>query len=252
MDLVLSSPRRGTNDPVCCDLTVFSIRGAARRPPVTVPVAAYNGLQMTQTTRLLKAAGKGAPHAAAELLPVVYQELRRLARAQMAQERAGHTLQATALVHDAYLRLVQDAPVRWEGRRHFFAAAAEAMRRILIEHARRKHALKNGGQRHRVELHDDARPIPSPCDMLDEVLALNEALEKLSKEDSGKAELVKLLYFAGLNLDEAAAALGISRTTAHRQWVFARAWLYDAMNGGGRRDAALIPAEGETAVLSHR
>ena len=149
----------------------------------------------------------------------------------MAQERAEHTLQATALVHEAYLRLVKDEGPHWEGRGHFFAAAAEAMRRILIEHARSKNALKRGGQRERVELDDDLPPIASPCDNLDDLLALDEALDRLAQEDPGKAQLVKLLYFAGLNLDEAAAALGIGRTTAYRHWLFARAWLHDAIAG---------------------
>jgi RNA polymerase sigma factor (TIGR02999 family) len=164
------------------------------------------------------------------LLPLVYKELRRLARGYMSNERTEHTLDATALVHEAYLRLVNDGQPRWEGRRHFFAAAAEAMRRILIEHARRKRALKHGGQRDRVAI-DDLPPIALPCEDLDELLALNEALDRLAKEDPSKAELVKLLYFAGLNLDEAAAALGIGRSTAHRHWIFARTWLYNAMNG---------------------
>ena len=174
--------------------------------------------------------GNGDPHAAAKLLPLVYDELQRIARAQMAQERAGHTLQATALVHDAYLRLLQGAPDRWENRRHFIAAAAEAMRRILIEHARRKQALKRGGDRERVNLDDEHLPvICSPCDDVEDLLSLDEALDRLSKEDPAKAELVKLLYFAGLNLEQAAAALGISRTSAYQQWIFTRAWLCDAM-----------------------
>jgi RNA polymerase sigma factor (TIGR02999 family) len=138
------------------------------------------------------------------------------------------------LVHDAYLRLVEGAGAgasdRWNNRGHFFSAAAEAMRRILIEHARRKHARKRGGGRERVDLDDDNLPsIASPCDEVDDLLALNEALDRLQKEDPPKAELVKLLYFAGLNLEEAAAALEISRTTAYRQWVFTRAWLSEAM-----------------------
>jgi RNA polymerase sigma factor (TIGR02999 family) len=186
---------------------------------------------MSETTRLLKAMGKGDPNAAAELMPLVYEELRRLARAHMAREQPGHSLQATALVHEAYLRLVDDEPRRWDGRRHFFAAAAEAMRRILVDHARRKHSLKRGGGQQRVELDDQQLPIASPCDELDDLLALDEALTAFAKEDPEKSELVKLLYFAGLNLDEAAAARGISRTTAHRQWIYARAWLHDAMTG---------------------
>jgi RNA polymerase sigma factor (TIGR02999 family) len=188
-------------------------------------------LLMSEVTRLLNAVGGGNTNAAAELLPLVYQELRRQARLQMGQERAEHTLQATALVHEAYVRLVDGGQTHWGGRGHFFTAAAEAMRRILIEHARRKHALKYGGQNHRVELDDDCPPISSPCDNVDDLLALDEALEQLAKEDAEKAELVKLLYFAGLNLEEAGSVLGISRTVAYRRWVFARAWLFDAING---------------------
>jgi len=186
---------------------------------------------MSEVTRLLNAMERGDAQATGELLPLVYQELRTLARAHMAQERAEHTLQATALVHEAYLRLVKDEGPHWDGRRHFFAAAAEAMRRILIEHARSKNALKRGGQRERVELDNDLPQIASPCDDLDDLLALDEALDHLGQEDPGKAQLVKLLYFAGLNLEEAAAALGIGRTTAYRQWLFVRAWLHDAISG---------------------
>jgi len=185
---------------------------------------------MSQATLLLEAMEAGDPHAAEKLLPLVYDELQRIARAQMSQERPGHSLQATALVHDAYLRLLDGAPDRWENRRHFISAAAEAMRRILVEHARRKKSLKRGGGRERVDLIDEQLPaICSPCDDVEDLLSLNEALDRLAKEDPAKAELVKLLYFAGLNLDQAAAALGISRTTAYRQWIFTRAWLCAAM-----------------------
>jgi RNA polymerase sigma factor (TIGR02999 family) len=186
---------------------------------------------MADATVLLKAVGEGDPRAAAELLPVVYQELRRLARAQMAGEHTGHTLQATALVHEAFLRLVADEPVRWDNRRHFFGAAAEAMRRILVEHARHKKSLKRGGSRERVDLADEPLQVSAPCDGLD-LLALSDALDRQAAEDPEGAELVKLLYFAGLSLEEAGAAMGLSKTTAHRRWVFARAWLHDAMSGG--------------------
>src|SRR5262245_28698020 len=146
---------------------------------------------MSQATRLMEALGDGDPHAAAKLLPLVYDELLRIARAQMAKERAGHTLQATALVHDAYLRLLDGEPDRWENRRHFIAAAAEAMRRILVEHARRKHSLKRGGQHERVDLEDEhLPPISAPCDGVADLLSLNEALERLAAEDPKKAELV--------------------------------------------------------------
>ncbi|HJQ80385.1 MAG TPA: sigma-70 family RNA polymerase sigma factor [Lacipirellulaceae bacterium] len=186
---------------------------------------------MSEVTRLLMAIGEGNTKATEELLPVVYEELRRIARARMAQERSEHTLQATALVHEAYLRLIGDDDAKWDGRGHFFAAAAEAMRRILIEHARRKNAQKHGGNHERVVLSDDLPQIASPCDKVDDLLALDEALDKFSKADPGKAELVKLLYFAGFNLEEAATAQGISRTTAYRHWLFARAWLHDAIAG---------------------
>jgi len=188
---------------------------------------------MSDATRLLEALGRGEGGAADELLPLIYEELRRLARGQMARERAGHTLQATALVNEAYLRLVQGKPATWDGRRHFFGAAAEAMRRILIEHARRRNSLKAGGAERRVELNSEPPAISSPCDQLD-LLALNDALDRLAAEDAESAELVKLLYFAGLSLQEAGSAMGLSKTAAHRRWVFARAWLHDAMRGGGR------------------
>jgi RNA polymerase sigma factor (TIGR02999 family) len=189
------------------------------------------GADMTEVTRLLDAIGRGDPEATAKLMPLLYEELRELARAQMARERPGHTLQATALVHEAFLRLVQEDRTGWQGRSHFFAAAAEAMRRILIEHARAKHALKRGGRRQQVELAEEIAHIESPCTDHEDLLALDEALERFSGIDPEKAKLVKLLYFAGLNLAEAAAALGISRSTAYRHWLFARAWLHNAMAG---------------------
>ena len=190
----------------------------------------YNLAPMTQATRLLEAINNGEAAAAQELLPLVYDELRKLARAKMHQERAGHTLEATALVHEAYLRLVGDEKSPWQSRGHFFAAAAEAMRRILIEHARMKAAIKHGGDRQRVEF-DQTTPITSPCDNIDDLLALDEALVKLEAEHPLHAMLVKLLYFAGLTLEEAADALGMSKTTAHRHWTFARAWLFEATKG---------------------
>lgn len=183
---------------------------------------------MSEVTQLLQAIGNGDAQATAQLLPLVYDELRRIARHRMNNERAEHTLQATALVHEAYLRLLGDSNPQWEGRGHFFAAAAEAMRRILIEHARTKQAIKRGGRLDRVEL-DDFPAITGPWDKIHDLLSLNEALIRLEQEDAAKAELVKLLYFAGLNLDEAASAQGISRSTAYRHWLFARAWLFDAM-----------------------
>lgn len=183
---------------------------------------------MSEVTQLLQAIGNGDAQATAQLLPLVYEELRRIARFRMHNERAEHTLQATALVHEAYLRLLGDSNPQWDCRGHFFAAAAEAMRRILIEHARGKQAVKRGGHVERVEL-DDFPAITGPWDKIHDLLSLNEALDRLEQADAPKAELVKLLYFAGLNLDEAAAAQGISRSTAYRHWLFARAWLFDAM-----------------------
>lgn len=186
---------------------------------------------MGDLTQILAGANSGDPSASAELLPLAYDELRRLARSRMAEERGEHTLQATALVHEAYLRLVGDGGRGWDNRGHFFAAAAEAMRRILVEHARARQALKRGGDRARVEL-DDFPPIVLPFENADDLLDLDAALEKLAALDPANAELVKLLYFAGLNLDEAAAVQGISRTTAYEHWQFARAWLRDAIQGG--------------------
>jgi RNA polymerase sigma factor (TIGR02999 family) len=189
---------------------------------------------MSEATRLLRAMRDGDDRASSALLPLVYDELRRLARARMDQERPGHTLQPTALVHEAYLRLIDGEPQSsWDGRGHFFAAAAEAMRRILIEHARRKQALKFGGGRQRLEADDDnLPPIASPCEHIEDLLTLNDALDRLTREDPAKAELVKLVYFAGLSVEEAADALGIARTSAYRQWNFAKAWLFDAMTDG--------------------
>ena len=188
---------------------------------------------MSDVTQLLDAATAGDPKAAAELLPLVYDELRKLAAARLADEKPGQTLQATALVHEAYLRLVGLAPKQpWNGRGHFFGAAAEAMRRILIAAARRKGRLKRGGGgRARVDL--DAAQAPDPdCDP-DDLLALDDALDALAREDPVKAEFVKLRYFAGLTLEEAAACQGVSLATAKRRWATARAWLFDALSPGG-------------------
>jgi RNA polymerase sigma factor (TIGR02999 family) len=184
---------------------------------------------MSEVTQLLQAIREGDDQATAKLLPLVYDELRRVARAHMARERAEHTLQATALVHETYLRLIESAEPGWDGRGHFFAAAAEAMRRILIEHARRKSAKKRGGDGQRVELDEEYLPIVAPCQNVHDLLALDEALDRLALEHPKKAELIKLLYFAGLNLETAADAQGISRSTAYRNWLFARAWLLDAI-----------------------
>ena len=184
---------------------------------------------MTDVTRILSAIEQGDARAADELLPLIYEELRLLAAAKMAHERPGHTLQATALVHEAYIRLVGSQDQDWKGRTHFFAAAAEAMRRILIENARRKARLKRGGGQDRVEMQEAELAVEGPSD---DVIALDEALAKLAREDPAKADLVKLRYFAGLTLEEGAKTLGISRATADRYWSYARAWLFHEINKG--------------------
>jgi RNA polymerase sigma factor (TIGR02999 family) len=179
-----------------------------------------------EITVILNRAGKGDPNAAGELLPLVYDELRKLAAARMVHERGGHTLQATALVHEAWLRLGADAQPKWQNRAHFFAAAAEAMRRILIDGARRRHALRHGGGLERVDVDDPGFEIPGPLGPDDELFAVHESLDSLAQLDRRKAELVKLRYFAGLSLEQAAVALGVSVPTVKRDWVYARAWLF--------------------------
>jgi RNA polymerase sigma factor (TIGR02999 family) len=182
---------------------------------------------MSEVTRILSAIDQGDPHAAAQLLPLVYDELRKLATQRLAREKPGQTLQATALVHEAYLRLVGPDPERsWNSRAHFFAAAAEAMRRILIDKARRRRRPKHGGGRQRVEL-EEAVPLAEPGE---ELLALDEALQKFAQKEPAKAELVKLRFFAGLTIPEIAQALGISVATAERHWTYARVWLYAELN----------------------
>jgi RNA polymerase sigma factor (TIGR02999 family) len=186
---------------------------------------------MSDVTRLLEAARSGDSGAAVELLPLLYDELRRLAVQRLAHEPAGQTLQATALVHEAYLRLVDaEQQQRFDSRGHFFAVAAEAMRRILVENARRKRRLRHGGQFHRVPLEEADVAIEPPEAGLD-LIELDAALESFAVEEPRKAELVKLRYFAGLPEQEAADVLGISRPTAARWWAFARAWLYERMQG---------------------
>jgi RNA polymerase sigma factor (TIGR02999 family) len=189
---------------------------------------------MSDVTQILQAAERGDPAASERLLPLVYDELRKLAASRLASERPGQTLNATALVHEAYLRLVASpgapgpdadspSPRQWDGRGHFFAAAAEAMRRILIDQARRKESLRRGGdlQRHDIEFVEIAAA--EPCV---DLLGLNEALERFELRDPEKAKLVKLRYFAGLTIPQAAQALGVSSTTADRHWAYARAWLH--------------------------
>jgi RNA polymerase sigma factor (TIGR02999 family) len=179
---------------------------------------------MNEVTRILSAVEQGDPHAAEQLLPLVYDELRQLAAQRLTQENPGQTLQATALVHEAYLRLVDaEKAQHWDSRSHFFAAAAEAMRRILVENARRRRSEKHGGQLRRVDF-EAAQSLAEPP--ADDLLALDEALDLLAAEDPVKAELVKLRCFAGLSHQEAAEALGISRATADRYWAYAKSWLY--------------------------
>jgi RNA polymerase sigma factor (TIGR02999 family) len=183
---------------------------------------------VSDVTRILNAIERGDAKATDGLLPLVYEELRLLAAQKLSHEPPGQTLQATALVHEAYIRLVGDAPQSWNSRGHFFAAAAEAMRRILIDNARRKQAQRHGGDQQRVPLDVvdvTARAAP------EEILMLDEALTKLAGEDPQAAQIVKLRLFAGLSMDQAAAATGISRATAYRQWTYARAWLRSEIHG---------------------
>ena len=187
---------------------------------------------MAEVTQILEAIEQGDAHAAEQLLPLVYDELRKLAAQKLAQEKPGQTLQATALVHEAYLRLVDVEKVQsWNSRGHFFAAAAEAMRRILVENARRKKRRKHGGDRERVETDLASLPTRMSCD---ELLALDEALEQLRQHDPVKARLVTLRYFGGLTIAQASEVLNISRVTAHRYWTYARAWLHQQISGGAK------------------
>jgi RNA polymerase sigma factor (TIGR02999 family) len=182
---------------------------------------------MSEVTRILSDLATGRAHAAEELLPLVYEELRKLAAARLAEEAAGHTLNATALVHEAYLRLVEPADAaRWDNRGHFFAAAAEAMRRLLVENARRKKREKHGGGRQRVELELVEPLLQGPSE---DLLALDEALTRLTAHDPVKAEVVKLRFFAGLTMPEIARSLDLSLATVERYWTFARTWLYAEM-----------------------
>jgi RNA polymerase sigma factor (TIGR02999 family) len=189
---------------------------------------------MNEVTEILSAIERGDAKAAEELLPLVYNELRRLASLRLAHEKPGQTLQATALVHEAYVRLTGDrSEARWMGRGHFFAAAAQAMQHILVENARRKQASKRGGGRRRLPLEELHRIEESPRDLLD----LNEALTRLEAEEPAKARLVQLRFFAGLSIPEAAEALGISVPTAERWWRYARNWLYSELEADGRDES---------------
>jgi RNA polymerase sigma factor (TIGR02999 family) len=177
---------------------------------------------MSDVTRILAAIERGDVRAVDELFPIVYQELRQLAAQRMSKEAPGQTLQATALVHEAYLRLVGSEGQSWSGRGHFFSAAAEAMRRILVENARRKRRLRHGGDRRKIDLDEASMAVVAPSD---DLIALDEALERLSSEDKVSADLVKLRFFAGLTMEQAANILGLPRRTADRNWAYARAWL---------------------------
>jgi RNA polymerase sigma factor (TIGR02999 family) len=190
---------------------------------------------MSEVTRVLSAIEAGDPQAAAQLLPLVYDELRRLAAQRLAHEKPGQTLEATALVHEAYLRLVDGAQTpQWKGRGHFFAAAAEAMRRILIDNARRKRADKHGGGKRRLNL-DQAGELAEASAL--DLLALDEALDRLTRHDPKAAELVKLHCFAGLTVEQAAGIIELSRTNAYRLWTFARAWLHSQLAEGTDAEA---------------
>lgn len=190
---------------------------------------------MSDVTRILNAIEQGDTKAADKLLPLVYEQLRLLAAQKLSREPPGQTLQATALVHEAYIRLVGSQTESWQGRRHFFAAAAEAMRRILVEKARQKRRVKHGGLRHRIDIDSAELAVEGASD---DLLALDEALAKFAAEDSLKAELVKLRYFAGLTMEEAARLLEISKATADRYWSYARAWLLDEINKGEQEPAS--------------
>jgi RNA polymerase sigma factor (TIGR02999 family) len=184
---------------------------------------------MCDVTRILSAIEQGDPNAARQLLPLVYDELRKLAAAKLAQEKPGQTLQATALVHDAYVRLVDvDKAPAWESRGHFFAAAAEAMRRILVDRARERGSAKRGGKFRRLDI--DAVELATTATP-DQLIAIDDALAKLAREDPSAAKLVELRYFAGLTVDEAGKALGMSTATAYRHWNYARAWLHGELLG---------------------
>src|SRR5262249_33561242 len=206
-------------------LPAAGVPGHPRFPVVLPPMADKLSSRMSEVTRLLDAAAAGDRRAAADLLPLVYDELRALAAARMAAEAPGHTLDAPGLVHEAYVRLVGDQ--HFDGRGHFFAAAAEAMRRILVEAARRKAAVRHGGGRRRVPLEDAHRVQESPEGLVD----LDEALNRFAAAEPAKAKLVELRFFAGLSVNEAAAVVGVAAARAARWWDFARLWLYAELQG---------------------
>ena len=189
--------------------------------------------ESTDISRILERVNSGEPRAANELLPLVYDQLRAAARKQMAQERGDHTLQATALVHEAYLRLVGPQEIPWENRAHFYVAAAEAMRRVLIEHARKRGRVKRGGGQRRIPL-SGAELAEDPN--LEEIMSVDAAIRRLEERDGRMARIVRLRFFAGLGVGETAAALGLSDRTVRREWALARAWLHRELTGGAGRD----------------
>jgi RNA polymerase sigma factor (TIGR02999 family) len=194
---------------------------------------------MNEITQVLERIHNGEPSAAEALLPLVYDELRKLAAVKMAQEKPGQTLQPTALVHEAYLRLVDgEQKQHWDGRGHFFAAAAEAMRRILVERARQKKTVKHGGGRHRIDA--DTMALAAP-EVEEDLIAIDQALDRLAALDPRKAELVKLRYFAGLTIEDCAEALGISCATAKRYWAYSRVWLFEQVTGTATSDNSRNP-----------
>ncbi len=196
-------------------------------PPHQPP--SWTKRQMSDVTHILTAIEQGDAKATDELLPIVYHELRRLAACKMSNEPAGHTLQPTALVHEAWLKLVDSPAQSWQNRAHFFGAAAEAMRRILIDRARRKGRQRRGSGAEHLDLDGIEIASPAPDDQL---LALNDALDRFAALEPQQADLVKLRYFVGLKIEEAAEVLGISEATAKRWWVYARAWLFDEIQKG--------------------
>jgi RNA polymerase sigma factor (TIGR02999 family) len=217
-----------------------AVQGVVDAPKLKVggSIGSLVGDPLKDVTQILQVLGHGDASAADQLLQLVYGELRQMAAQQMAQEHPDHTLQPTALVHEAYLRLAgtkgeaESGGKCWNSRAHFFAAAAEAMRRILIDHARRKQAIRRGGNRAQVSLDDAAFDlIATPCSSPEELLDLNDAIDRLEKANPTWAQLAKLVVFAGLSIDQAAATLGVSHATAFRHWTFTRAWLHDAVRG---------------------
>ncbi len=192
-----------------------------------------SGSESTDITRILKRVSDGEPHAAHELLPLVYEQLRAAAQKQMARERGDHTLQATALVHEAYLRLVGPLDLPWENRAHFYVAAAEAMRRVLIEHARKRGRVKRGGGLRKIPL--SGKELACDSDP-DEIMSVDAAIRRLEERDGRMARIVRLRFFAGLGVAETAAVLGLSDRTVRREWALARAWLHRELTGGAGRD----------------